>query len=430
MKIRAVRARNFKGLREVAFAPGPHAFVVCGGNGHGKSSVIDAILATLCGASASPAKPVRDGEARADCTVTLEDGLRVTRRWTADGETALYVEAADGSRPRKPQSLLDGLFAAVAFDPLAFSRMKPKDRVETLRGLAGLAEAFDRIDARRAELAEERTEVNRAVRQDEAALASEPEARYEGVPDEAPTLGALTAEYRAACEAKAAHDRLREIAEKERRREVETRCDVEDAQHALLKARQALDDAINAHALARRDYEQTAEVVAGLADPDLDAINARIVRAEETAELVRGKARRREVAARLADNRAHAESLTEQIRALEHEKQDAMLRATLPIPGLDCTGEDVTLNGIPVDQLNTALQIELGLAIGAAANPACKFAAMRDGSLLDDDTLAAVERWARKHDRQVLIERVDRAAPANGILICEGRLVDGGAGDE
>ncbi len=436
MKIRALRVRNFKGLSEVAFAPGPHAFLVCGENGDGKSSVIDAILATLCGAAASPSKPVRDGEARADCTVTLENGLKVTRRWTADGETALYVEAADGSRPRKPQSLLDDLFAAVAFDPLAFVRMKPRDRVESLRGLAGLTERFAEIDARTKALVDERAEVNRAVRQDEAALASEPASLYEGVPDQAPTLAHLTAEYRTACETKAENDKLREIAARDRRRIQAAQDEIghadaalEAAKRALIEARTALDAAHYRALEVRREAGESAEMAANLADPDLDAINARIAAAEETAERVRGKARRREIAERLEQNRAHADDLTGRIEAARHEKQDAMLRATLPIPGLDCTGEDVMLNGIPVEQLNTALQVELGLAIGAAANPACKFAAIRDGSLLGGRTLEGVMRWARQHDRQVLIERVDSSAPENGVLICEGRLVEV-SGDE
>lgn len=148
MKITRLQAENFKKLRAVEIIPGEGAVVdIRGRNAQGKSSVLDAIAAALGGKSVMPNKPVRSGEERGAIRIEIDGGELVIRRtFTADGGGQIVVENAEGFRPGSPQKMLDGLYAAVAFDPLAFSREKPEEQYRILRGLVKLAVDPDALE--------------------------------------------------------------------------------------------------------------------------------------------------------------------------------------------------------------------------------------------------------------------------------------------
>ncbi len=78
----------------------------------------------------------------------------------------------------------------------------------------------------------------------------------------------------------------------------------------------------------------------------------------------------------------------------------------MPVPGLGFSETEVTLNGIPLSQSSSAEQLRVGLAIAIAANPNMKVMLIRDGSLLDEDSLRLVEESAKAAGAQVWIERV------------------------
>jgi hypothetical protein len=432
-RIVAYKAENFKGLRDVAFAPDPWVVLVVGPNGAGKSSVLDAIMATLAGARAAPPAPVREGAGGASCSLDLGT-LRVTRRWTPGGPSRLYVENADGSRPRSPQACLDALVGAVAFDPLAFTRLEPREQARTLRKLAGLEDEFARIDAEIDRIKGERAEVNRAVRADEGALANlPPESELAGVPDEEPSPLGLMEWYQGLLGEQAENDALRARLVRELGDLAQARSGLRNAAQRVRQLRDSLAEAEaemeswqTRVAGAEEAVAESQEVVASLRDPDLDSAKRRMERAEAVAAKSRQKRERAEVAARWAANRETAADLTSRVTSLEAEKTERLVRAELPVCGcerLDFTGDEVLAGGVPLRQLNTAGQIRLGLAVGAALNPGLRVALVRDGSLLDEQTLDAVCVWARENDFQVWLERVgNRDAPA-GLVIEEGRLV-------
>ena len=65
--------------------------------------------------------------------------------FTGGSEPQIVVEAPDGARYAKPQTILDGLLGALSFDPLAFTRMPAKEQVQQLRSLVPDVD-FEAID--------------------------------------------------------------------------------------------------------------------------------------------------------------------------------------------------------------------------------------------------------------------------------------------
>ena len=162
MRIVELYAENVKRLRAVSITPDPTVQVIGGRNAQGKSSVLDAIWLALGGGQASRAitRPVRDGEDHATVALDLGD-LRVTRSWSAAGKSTLRVEAADGARYSSPQAILDRLVGSLSFDPLAFTRLPARQQREALLDLVDLDVDLDELEAQRAALYAERTQVGR-----------------------------------------------------------------------------------------------------------------------------------------------------------------------------------------------------------------------------------------------------------------------------
>jgi intein/homing endonuclease len=102
------------------------------------SSSVDAIWAALGGMSKSQLpEPVHHGTQRAEVHLDLGEYL-VERTWDDRG-TRVTITAADGSKIRRPQELLDGLLGQYSLDPVAFLERRPQDQVDDVLAICGVS---------------------------------------------------------------------------------------------------------------------------------------------------------------------------------------------------------------------------------------------------------------------------------------------------
>jgi DNA repair exonuclease SbcCD ATPase subunit len=378
MKIINLKSENVKRLRAVEISPDGSAIVVVGGrNSQGKSSVLDSIAMALGGAEEIPGEPVRRGEKSATIVVELDD-LIVERTIKPDGKTALVVRGRDGIKRGTPQTILDRMTGAFTFDPLAFSRQDAKGQAETLRKLLGLD--FADLDRRRAEVFAKRTDVNRDMKAIEArrnAIVVPPDA-----PTEPVDVASLTAELgraQAAINMAAASNRDRA--------EIEKRIAAEIQQLAKLR-------------LQLKDCPENQEI------PDTAPILERI---NAAAALNRAHASRKDRAS--LDSQVEAKTQESRLLGMELEEVESKKRGSLeaavyPVPGLALGEDGVTYQGIPLAQASSSEQLRVSVAMGIALAPELRVMLIRDGSLLDADSLEIVRQMAEKADAQIWIERV------------------------
>jgi hypothetical protein len=78
----------------------------------------------------------------------------------------------------------------------------------------------------------------------------------------------------------------------------------------------------------------------------------------------------------------------------------------MPIEGLALNEEGVTFNDLPFSQCSSAEQLRISVAMGLALNPKLKVLLIRDGSLLDEESMKALAEQAAAADAQVWLERV------------------------
>jgi hypothetical protein len=83
-------------------------------------------------------------------------------------------------------------------------------------------------------------------------------------------------------------------------------------------------------------------------------------------------------------------------------------------------GEDeLLLNGVPFSQASDAERLRTSISIAIASNPKIRVMRVRDGSLLDEDSMGLLEKVAIDNDFQIWIERVDSSGKV-GFVIEEG----------
>lgn len=423
MKIVKLEAENFKRLTAVSINPDGTMCQITGRNGQGKSSVLDAIQAAFGGAKLSPDQPIRKGATGARVVVETDE-IKVTRKWTPKGDT-LVVESKDGARYPSPQAMLDKLTGNLSFDPLAFSRMPPKQQAAILREVTGLDTSA--LDGERAKVFERRTAINAEVKQLEAQLAAAvvPEAPAE-IPDEIDV--AEVAERKAEAERQRSENRRL----RGNRDEAKTDLDEQLARVESLRAQ-----LIAAEDLAERLTDNHRDAIlacADLVEPDTAAIDKQIAYAKEHNLRVRqlerqlqdsesAKLRRDTINISLEERQDGAKRLTNRIAEIDLVKAAMLADASFPVPGMSVEGDQVLVDGVPFSQASTSEQIRVGLAMSAALNPHLRVVLVRDGSLLDDESMRIVAEWAESHDMQVFLERVANGEPV-GIVIEDGHLAD------
>jgi DNA repair exonuclease SbcCD ATPase subunit len=399
-KIIKLEANNFKRLRAVEISPGGNLVVIAGRNGQGKTSVLDAITAALGGTSTKALpRPIRDGEDKASIVLETED-LIVTR--TFSGTTSkLTVKGKDGATFSKGQAKLDQLLGRLSLDPLAFTQLSDKEQLATLIDLVELPFDPTKLEAERAKVFTERTDVNRRVKelQSQAAQYTIPA----DVPAEEVSVSALLTQYR---EAESQH---RELASSRRT--------LEAAQTKVENLRAQLAAAEEERSQARAYFEDWDE-----ADlPDLEAIQSQIDTAEQVNSNVRMAQGHRQIVERLTTLQGDAEFLSAQLAAIEKRKAEGLAAATFPVDGLGFDTDGVTYQSVPFKQASGAEQLRVSLAMAIALNPGLKVIRIADGSLLDSTNLQLIEEMAVANDYQVWIEMVDETGDF-GITIEDGAV--------
>ena len=425
MKILKLTAENVKKLTAVEITPDAKGglVIISGRNGSGKSSVLDSIMMALGGKDNFTAKPVRRGEDKARIEIDLGE-FTVTRTITPQGGGTLIVRNKDAQKIESPQTLLDGLFGKLTFDPLEFRTMKPDKRSETLQALVGLD--FKAKEAEIARVFNERTVINREAKSLENQLVACKE--YPDIPAEEVSAASILEEQRKASEfnkSNADRRRARESLEST----IKAR-NVSIAHHerniARLKSELVDEEQRLSHSKTLLTQDQTDllkfDSIPIPEDVELSSFSARVTAVEQTNLKVRANQQKAKLRTDHKAKVKEAEALTTKIEALEKEKRKAIQDAKFPVEGLSLSDtREVEFNGIPFDEVNTADQLRVSVAMGLAMNPKLRVLLVRQGNDLDDTNLKLIAEMAEKADAQIWLEKVNPDG-AVAVIIEDGHI--------
>ena len=416
MQILQLSSENFKRLKAVEITPRGELVMVTGRNAQGKSSVLDSIQAALAGGRACPTDPIRHGQKGASIRLDLGD-LVVTRKFTKDGST-LTVTNAEGGKISSPQAMLDAMLGQISFDPLAFSKAKPRDQFEQLKDVAKVDLDLEKMDQLNQADFARRTDLNREAKAARAQL--EGLRLPAGDVGEPRDVAQLIAQVQEASQARMTSQR-----ERDDRQRIQNRIDAKRAEVDALRTKaMALQEEIKVLKAQVEAEPSTPEPEAY--DASIETLNEAIRTAQTHNETIRvgqdALRKKAELETLATTKETAAQGLTESMAARQEAKEKALAGAKFPVPGLGLGEGIVTYNGVPLSQASSAEQLRISTALAMAANPKLKVVLIREGSLLDEQGLHLVAEMAQKNGFQCWVESVSNRKDI-GICIEDGQVL-------
>lgn len=393
MKIIGLQSNNIKRLKAVdlKFDDDGKLIIISGKNAQGKTSLLDSIWMALAGTKAIPSKPIRDGEESADITLDIKGeklSFTVKRTFTEKSSTLTIVNT-EGKKYSNPQEMLNHLIGNLTFDPLAFTRLTNKEQVQQLMDITGLS--FEEIDGEIKFLREERTALGRVVK------------TFAKIEDD--DIKAVTD---LACKQEVS---VAKLSEGYTKLSAEARVFV-DAQGRILTLNKQLAD-LNKEVVELQKLKMPKE--------DLEKMKLDIEGAEESNKAIRDAKSKANMHNSYCEKKNGYETMTETIKAKEEQKKKMLSEVKMPVENLSWDEDGVKYGELPFNQLSGAEQLRVSMAIAMSAKPHLRVIVIKDGSLLDKDSLSVIETMAVDQDFQVWMECVDESGEV-GIFIEDGEV--------
>lgn len=416
LKIISLKAENIKRLKAVEINPEGNIVKITGSNESGKSSTIDSIQFALEGKDAqkNTPRPIRDGEKTAQVVLDLGE-IVVRRHWTDNKTSYLTVTNAEGVKLSSPQKALDILYGDRTFDPYEFANADIPKQVEMFKNLLkNLADLdIDKFDQEKQEAYDQRTIVNREVKNLKGQLSAlkTPEP---GLPEKETPSTEIMAEFTKANEVVTKNNAKRQELDDTHTKYVQSKGRVEQLREELALEEKRMEE------FKQKGLALQAEVKK-LEDPDLEAIQERLAKNEETNRKIRAAAEYKRTNANLEAKEKESESLSKKIDEFEAAKVAAIKAAKLPVEGLGLGDEGVMYEGLPFTQASQTKRLSVSMAIGMALNPNLRILLIRDGSHVDSKSFEIIRQMAQDEEYQVWFEEMDESGEI-GIYIEGGEV--------
>jgi recombinational DNA repair ATPase RecF len=400
LKIIEFRGENLKRIKVVQINPVDNTVIISGENGQGKSSVLDAIWWAVDATATNIEEPIRRGEDKAKSFLDFGD-FKVTRTATKKG-IYLKVEPKElVTRYGGAQSVLDAFIGKLSFDPMEFLRYDQKKQRDMLLKMIGLDINLEKWSAARKELYDQRTEANRQVK--------EYETKIKGIPTE-----------------QISNDEFNDLPNKEINLQsaIKNLDDAKNIKYTYEQANQKIDEFDKQITAIMEEKSQLLAYVTKFRDsglPDVEALEQILNNIQQINANVRIMQEYNSTLESLEYKQKHVKQFTDKLDEMEKDKQDAIKKASFPIPGLNFDEVGVTYNNVPISQISASEQLKVSMSIAMALNPNLRVIMIKEGSLLDQKNLELVKQMVKDRDYQLWIEKVDDTGKL-GIVIEDGEV--------
>lgn len=417
VKISSLELENVKRVRALSLEPTTDGLtVIGGGNGQGKTSVLDAIAWALGGNRKRPDRPTRDGSATpAQLRVELSNGIVVERKGK---NGALTVTDPEGRRAG--QALLDSFVEELAIDLPRFMAMSDREKAGELLGVVGIGEELERLDrdlerARSARLAKGQEKRAKAKVAEEAPW-------YPDAPEEPVSAADLLAEQQAAQATNMENERIRAAADRAERDHERAVSELSEAERALAAATERAEAARRAASAASEAAKAAREMADACADADTTDLDVRIGEVDRVNEMVRANRERARLQAEADDAEAQYRELNEDCDELQRSRVALLEGADMPLDGLSVEDGRLMYRGAAWGEMSGSEQLRVATAIVRCVKPECGFVLVDKLEQMDPSMLREFGEWAQSQGLQVIGTRVATDETCT-VVIEDGRAV-------
>lgn len=402
MKVKNIKITD---LRNIEFFEGDLGDwnVIGGNNGSGKSTVIDAIFGAIRGKTyfgSDPFRLVKHDKEKAIINLVLEGKEReiiINRTFTqpTDGKSEGYdtLRIVDTTGAKLGQTELNKFFSSFTIDPLHIARQKPKDQIEIIKEVAGIDTS--EIELKAKEVYEKRTIENRELARLKGELSG-----YAGVEKvEEVSVSDLIAE------------RDQKQKENQEYYDLEIKISgfknsIEENFKDIAEHNEEMKRLEGIRFQEEKDLKDAEELLKNSDKHKLEEITENIEKSEEINEKARKYNKKEEITKKYQHQEKVFNDLDTDYRKLLDKREELIKNSNLPDYIDFDKNAGVLVNNIPFSQLNTAEQIKVSIQLGSILTPELKVLHIKDGSLLDKDTLKEIQKISKAHDYQIIMERV------------------------
>lgn len=439
--IEDVQIENFKKHSQLGFQPGKLVHI-CGINGTGKSTVLDALLAAL--GLGDTINPIREHETEGKVVLGLTGGLKIRHEFSMTGKSTVVTDPERG-KLKAPASVIKKITDMVAVNPMKLLTVDDKTRakflIEALDSKLSAEEVamltsvgikthtlefqgdhLGWLDGARKEIFTYRTDVNRNIRDNEGEIAGLEEklpAKVEAADVDAieSELETLRQEYTIQ---KTEYETKRKSVSATITAEFQPKKDAIETEYAKRLA--DLNDwkagelqVIGAELTAKVEeaHQNLISEMEGVdADyqPRINELSAKLAAAREQQKQAENFDNQRryltEKRGKVEGLKATADTLTERIEAIDKVKD--LLLARVPVRGLEVRDGDVYIDNFPWKDVNTARRVAAAFDLSDLRMGELRVRLLDDAEHLDPVTRAECDRQAVERGVQLFLTVVDR----------------------
>ena len=421
-KIEYIAVKNFKWIKELEVSNLSRFVAVFGKNGAGKTSFIEAIKSAIKADRGINSK-VRIGEDKGEIEVKFEDF--VIKRIVGDGGK-LIVEH-NGELVKQPQAWLDGVFKGTIGDPQKFINLHNKEKIKYLLETQGKKLEYDALEKQREVKFEERTNLHRTYLAKKEEVDKTDTSAFEALENAMVDPTALQNQLKEAETHNAGWHELKARVEKWETVIEQTNSEIKamidgiesidrqiealqkkkaEAEKNLTTKQEFLDNASCQLADLRDKYENfdkidTTEILA-----QLEAHNQSLAK---NAEIKAKKELYSQQVQARNDLQAQWKELDNLVKEIEQKQNDLIKDLNLSYQLKLEEGIMYVFvhdSRIPLDELNTAQQLEIGVDICLSWPNEIKIITIENANALDPNTLERVREKIESNQAQCFLETV------------------------
>lgn len=424
MKIQKIKIANILGIEELEFEPTQFT-VIEGKNGTGKTTILESIKHVLNGGH--DAKLLRNGTDKGEIVLILDDGIQLTKTVTQN-KSVVQVLDKEGNIINKPQTYIDKLIDMLSVNPIKFLTAEKKDRVnylleaipmkltkEHLEILGDMSEkihddlsghAIDALDRIYKQFYDERTGVNRALKEKTATMTQ----LKESITEVNYSLDELLEKL------KLTEDKKNEI---ERKRSIFLDQLMNTRTAELDKERERFENEMNRLRYEHENKKQEinnwfenkkTEIESKFNEKYLPTISE-LSALKEQQKQYNIQEKTRELVKQFQNEcsklKEESEKLSKALSDLEKLKNNIL--KDLPIDGLEIRDGDVYCKGIQFDKLNTAEQVKIAVDVATLRAGSLGIICVDGIEKLDNNTFKEFKLKAIESGLQMIVTKVSDA---------------------
>lgn len=394
IKINKFEIENVKRVKAVKVEPSANGLTIVGGkNNQGKTSVLDAIAWALGGNKYRPSQATREGSVIPPyLSVTLSNGLVVERR----GKNS-DLKVVDPNGEKAGQQLLNSFVEELAIDLPKFMHSTSKEKANTLLQIIGVGDELHRLEHEEQEVYNQRRAIGQIA--DQKKKYAEEQTYYTDAPKELVSANQLIQQQQ---------EILARNGENQRKRQNLSQIQQQHASQGreVERLRIQLQDAEAKYDLIGHELEIAQKDALDLQDESTEELERNIQEIDEINRKVRANLDKDKAEGDAADYRAQYDGLSEKIEKVRTQKNDLLMNANLPLPGLSVDEGDLIYNGQKWDNMSGADQLKVSTAIVRKLKPNCGFILLDKLEQMDLETLDQFGKWLEQEGLQAIATRV------------------------